>query len=149
MYLYLNFEGTGFIFFYLEKESIWVCHFSFNLVRILFRFQIFVQKQSFKFKHIIFCIWSSHTDELVGSPRSSRSGCNWNWFSWCWSSTCLQGWTNPWDLITETGHNMNFSSVCFFSSGLSCGTGKSFSEVLILASTNPKYDKLLSIELPV
>ena len=28
-------------------------------------------------------------------------------------------------------------------------TGKSFSEVLILASTNPKYDKRLSIELPV
>ena len=29
------------------------------------------------------------------------------------------------------------------------GTGKSFSEVLILASTNPQYDKRLSIELPV
>ena len=28
-------------------------------------------------------------------------------------------------------------------------TGKSFSEVLILASTNPQYDKRLSIELPV
>ena len=28
-------------------------------------------------------------------------------------------------------------------------TGKSFSEVLILASTNPKYDKRLSFELPV
>jgi hypothetical protein len=28
-------------------------------------------------------------------------------------------------------------------------TGKSFSEVLILASTNPQYDKILSIELPV
>ena len=27
------------------------------------------------------------------------------------------------------------------------GTGKSFSEVLILASTNPQYDKRLSIEL--
>ena len=29
------------------------------------------------------------------------------------------------------------------------GTGKSFSEVFILASTNPQYDKRLSIELPV
>ena len=28
-------------------------------------------------------------------------------------------------------------------------TGKSFAEVLTLASTNPKYDKRLSIELPV
>ena len=28
-------------------------------------------------------------------------------------------------------------------------TSKSFSEVLILASTNPQYDKRLSIELPV
>ena len=28
-------------------------------------------------------------------------------------------------------------------------TGKSLSEVLILASTNPQYDKILSIELPV
>ena len=28
-------------------------------------------------------------------------------------------------------------------------TGKSFSEVLIFASTNPQYDKRLSIELPV
>ena len=28
-------------------------------------------------------------------------------------------------------------------------TGKSFSELLILASTNPQYDKRLSIELPV
>ena len=28
-------------------------------------------------------------------------------------------------------------------------TGKSFSEVLILASTNPQYDKRLSSELPV
>ena len=28
-------------------------------------------------------------------------------------------------------------------------TGKSFSEVLILASTNPHYDKRLSIELPL
>ena len=28
-------------------------------------------------------------------------------------------------------------------------TGKSFSEVLIFASTNPHYDKRLSIELPV
>ena len=28
------------------------------------------------------------------------------------------------------------------------GTGKSFSEVLILASTNPQYDKRLSTELP-
>ena len=28
-------------------------------------------------------------------------------------------------------------------------TGKSFSEVLILASTNPQYDKRLSIELPL
>ena len=32
---------------------------------------------------------------------------------------------------------------------LECDTGKSFSEVLILASTNPQYDKRLSIELPV
>ena len=31
----------------------------------------------------------------------------------------------------------------------SLDTGKSFSEVLILASTNPQYDKRLSIELPV
>ena len=29
------------------------------------------------------------------------------------------------------------------------GTGKSFSEALILASTNPQYDKRLIIELPV
>ena len=28
-------------------------------------------------------------------------------------------------------------------------TGKSFSEVLILASTNPQYDKRLSSELPL
>ena len=28
-------------------------------------------------------------------------------------------------------------------------TGKSFSEALILASTNPQYDKTLFIELPV
>ena len=28
-------------------------------------------------------------------------------------------------------------------------TGKSFSDVLILASTNPQYDKRLSIDLPV
>ena len=28
-------------------------------------------------------------------------------------------------------------------------TGKSFSEVLILASANPQYDKRLSIDLPV
>ena len=28
-------------------------------------------------------------------------------------------------------------------------TGKSFSEELILASTNPKYDKILFIDLPV
>ena len=32
---------------------------------------------------------------------------------------------------------------------LECDTGKSFSEVLILASTNPQYDKRLSSELPV
>ena len=30
-----------------------------------------------------------------------------------------------------------------------CDTGKSFSEVLILASTNPQYDKRLSIKVPV
>ena len=30
-----------------------------------------------------------------------------------------------------------------------CGTGKSFSKALILASTNPQYHKRLSIELPV
>ena len=29
------------------------------------------------------------------------------------------------------------------------GTGKSFSETLILASANPQYDKRLFIELPV
>ena len=29
------------------------------------------------------------------------------------------------------------------------GTGKSFSEALILASTNPQYDKRLFIDLPV
>ena len=29
------------------------------------------------------------------------------------------------------------------------GTGKSFSEALILASTNPQYEKRLFIELPV
>ena len=32
---------------------------------------------------------------------------------------------------------------------LKSGTGKSFSEALILASTNPKYDKILFIELKV
>jgi hypothetical protein len=31
--------------------------------------------------------------------------------------------------------------------GFNCGTGKSFSEAFILASTNPQYDKILFIEL--
>ena len=37
----------------------------------------------------------------------------------------------------------------YFFSWNKIGTGKSFSEVLILASTNPRYDKRLSSELPV
>ena len=32
---------------------------------------------------------------------------------------------------------------------ITSSTGKSFSEVLILASTNPRYDKRMFIELPV
>ena len=37
----------------------------------------------------------------------------------------------------------------YFLFGISVFTGKSFSEALILASTNPKYDKRLSLELLV
>ena len=37
----------------------------------------------------------------------------------------------------------------YFLFGISVFTGKSFSEALILASTNPQYDKRLFIDLPV
>ena len=49
-----------------------------------------------------------------------------------WKPKCSQSWID--------------SKSCLIS--YSC-TGKSFSEVLILASTNLQYDKRLSIELPV
>ena len=43
----------------------------------------------------------------------------------------------------------SFCSLKDMLASLGIGTGKFFSEVLILASTNPQYDKRLSIELPV
>ena len=48
---------------------------------------------------------------------------------------------------TSAGILTNKDKRIFFYDGLS--TGKSFSEALILASTNPQYDKRLFIDLPV
>ena len=58
-------------------------------------------------------------------------------------NTPLASWFQTWagKFQTENMFRINYRNT-------DC-TGKSFSEVLILASTNPQYDKRLSIELPV
>ena len=56
-------------------------------------------------------------------------------------------------LVTSLPKNIGFpdhnETKVFLKLQASFCTGKSFSEVLILASTNPQYDKRLSSELPV
>ena len=56
-----------------------------------------------------------------------------------------------WYFLAKLLWKLTNSDIIFFLMSLcnSFGTGKSFSEALILASTNPQYDKSLSIELPV
>ena len=50
--------------------------------------------------------------------------------------------------LTNNGKSMEFRVISFFHGVSNCFTGKSFSEALILASTNPQCDKRLFMELP-
>ena len=57
---------------------------------------------------------------------------------------------NPW--LVENIDDFNFlccPECAYKSKDEDAFTGKSFSEALILASTNPQYDKRLFIDLPV
>ena len=57
--------------------------------------------------------------------------------------------TSVWPPMLKRTYNVRTQLKSFSFQVLEISTGKSFSEVLILASTNPKYDKRLSSELPV
>ena len=57
---------------------------------------------------------------------------------------------NPWLVANIDDFNFLCCPECAYKSkDEDAFTGKSFSEALILASTNPQYDKILFIDLPV
>ena len=82
-----------------------------------------------KAKYLEFFVWCS---------RQSNKGCVHSFFS-DQNLTLI--------LTVQTWKNENIVDIMVVQWKES--TGKSFSGVLILASTNPQYDKRLSVELPV
>ena len=60
----------------------------------------------------------------------------------------LMGVSKPPPVLCKLTDNYFSSSAFFSDSASSGGTGKSFSEAFIFASTNLQYDKILFIELP-